>query len=391
MKNKLHCRFLTLALIAISFCSGFIANARHIAGARLSYSHISGDTYLINLELLGDCYAPADILGQLSTSTPYVGIYNDTSYVNSLALNIDTSKSNIEVTPNCTLEPTACTSTSSAIPGLRKFVYTGQFTFPFPLKRWRIVFDGNLGMGFQAARSYNLTNINLSGGPTDIEAILNNTTSFNSNTVIKNDLPIYFCLNKNESYNPSIIDIDGDSISISLVPGRDGYTGSPVTYLSPFTFSNPIAASPGSFVCSPANGIINFVPNQVQDALVVYRIKEYRGTTLIGSSESEMNFRVLTCIDNGCTLLGVGAEPAARKLHCYPNPASDEITVTLPYFSDRADISIADVLGRTVFQKIICDNKLTSCTLDVSHLLQGTYCMRVNVDGAMQTESVTIW
>lgn len=70
------------------------------------------------------------------------------------------------------------------------------------------------------------------------------------------------------------------------------------------------------------------------------------------------------------------------KITVFPNPASDEIKITIP--KDRTLVSIAlfDVLGK----KIPLD--ISEELIDVSHLLSGIYLLRMETDRGISTQKL---
>lgn len=291
------CRRLFLLLV-ILMCAGY-AKATHIYGADFYYTYVSGNTYTVTLVVYGDCSGSA--FNSLSSSTPTVELYNGTSFVSSQNLIIQAPTAGIEVTPVCSaqLSNTNCVSTTGTIPGVKKFTYSRNFTLTGTSTNWRFVFTGAMGTT-SAGRSTTITNISSGTGGGSImglEATLNNTGGSNSSPIYTSIPTPFFCINVPANNNPGAVDANGDVLAYNLVPGITGTSGT-VTYLTGYSATAPLAVSTGSFSFSSTTGQLGFTPNLVQRSLVVFRVDEYRGSTLVGTSMREMTFVVLNNCNN---------------------------------------------------------------------------------------------
>ncbi|NCX94841.1 MAG: hypothetical protein EBX41_00275 [Chitinophagia bacterium] len=279
--------------------------ASHIVGADLFYVHDTGNRYKITFIAYGDCGpASAGAFATLPNSRPLICIYDGNTSITSITLTIDTPTNPYngrEITPVCPRDSnrTQCTIAASTIPGIKRFVYTGYYTVPYRSRVWRFVYTGGMAPGTGTGRAGAISNI---AGGTIIQLIdtLNNTTRHNSNPLLTVVPTPFFCLNNSDSYTPGAIDADGDSLNFSLVSGMDGTTncarlGGPVTYTGGTSAANPLRVATGSFSFDPRTGQVNFYPNFVQRALVVYNIEEFMNDTLMGTSQREMTFLVIPC------------------------------------------------------------------------------------------------
>ena len=276
--------------------------ATHIVGADLFYSYVSGNTYQITLVAYGDCAGSS--FPALPLSTPVICIYDGNTSVASITLALQAPTNGIEITPVCPADSslTQCTNASYAIPGIKKFVYTGNYTLPYTSSVWRFLFTGYMGAsGGSAGRGSGITNI-LSPGTSIIQLIdtLNNTVYHNTNPALTILPTPFFCLMSGDNYNPGAHDADGDSLMFSLITANNGTAtctsiGGVVTYATGFTGATPLATTAYSF--NPYTGQISFTPSTLQRSLVVYNIDEYRSGTFVGSCQREMTFLVLTCTD----------------------------------------------------------------------------------------------
>ena len=311
MKKSLFSLFRNLICICAILLLSTVAKASHIVGVDLYYTWVTGNTYKITCNMYGDCGpSSATAFASLPTGTPQICILNGTTSIATINLAIQAPTAGIEITPVCPADSlnTQCHSTTSTIPGIKKFTYTGTYTLPTTSANWRFLFKGAYVSG-TAGRAAAITNIS-SGTTIELEADLNNTVHHNSNPILTIVPTPFFCLNQPDNYNPGAVDADGDSLSFSLVSGLDGNTGgacntgSAVSYTTavlawtPSTFisaATPLRVTAGTFAFDNHTGQIGFTPNFTQRALVVYTVDEFRNDTLIGSSQREMTFLVLTC------------------------------------------------------------------------------------------------
>lgn len=293
MKNIV--RFLCTIIFLQYSTSAF---ASHIVGVDLYYSYVSANTYRVNLAVYGDCAGGA--FGYLPGGTPLICVYNGDTSVSNVVLTLMPPTNGIEITPVCPADVnnTQCTNISNAIPGIKKFVYSGYCTLPYPSKTWRFIFTGEMGGGTgMAGRSPSITNI-ISGTAIQLVDTLDNTTYNNTSAALTVPPTPFFCINNRDTYNPGAIDSDRDSLSFSLVAGMDGSgncgsSGVPVTYLSSYSATAPLATS--SFMFDPKTGQMIFDPNALQRSLVVYNIEEFHKGTLVGTCQREMTFLVQAC------------------------------------------------------------------------------------------------
>ena len=314
-KNNINtCLKNCIALIAVLLLA-VPARANHIVGLDLFYTWISGNTYKVTLVAYGDCGSAttSSAFGSLPSATPEICVFNGDTQIGFITLAIEAPSAGVEITPVCPtdLALTQCTDVSYAIPGIKKFVYSGTYTLPYASATWRFIFSGNLGAGTVAGRALSITNLSTANSITQLADTLNNLTVHNSNpnfTVIPTP---FFCLSNANNYNPGAVDADGDSLAFFLVPGS-GLTGPTscdlapgASYVWPATATAPLGAT--SFSFDNHTGQISFIPNVLQRSLVVYNIEEYRGGQKIGTCQREMTFIVLTCTDIAPTAGLIGA------------------------------------------------------------------------------------
>jgi Secretion system C-terminal sorting domain len=295
-------------LLSVLLCGWFGVRASHIVGMDLKYQHISGDNYRITCIVYGDCGAASHAaFVTLYNASPKINVFDGSSYVNCVDLSITAPDSGVDIShfvmcPQDT-SLTTCVDMSNPYPGIKKFTYVGNYVVPHQSANWRFVFAGNLGTSTSAGRAAAITNIQTPNSTiTQLEASLNNMTGNNSSPNLSVEPVLFFCENNADTYNPAAIDPDNDSLDFQLVSGMNAGTtscpcsaGSATSYVASLSGTNPLQVVPGSFTFQPLNGQISFTPSAIQRSMVVYKINEYRGGVLVGSSQREMNFIVEPC------------------------------------------------------------------------------------------------
>ena len=351
-----RCFMLSIVLVVL----GFGARASHIVGMDLHYTWISGSNYKITLVAYGDCGpSSASAFSTLPTAAPDICIYDGATYITTVTLHIDSPTAGKEITPVCAADTnnTQCHSTSSTIPGIKQFVYSGVYTVPHASIHWRFIYYGYMGSASGAGRAAAITNIR-SGTIMQLTDTLNNSVHNNSNPVLTIVPVPFFCLNNADSYNPGGVDADGDSLNYVLAPGANGSgtgcsTAGYVSYLTGYTPSTPLSTYTGLFSFDPTTGEIAFTPNITQRSLVVYNIQEYRHDTLIGTSQREMTFLVLTCTNTppsggfvGSTgSSGGGTLDDSTHFHICANTDSVFSLLIAPTESDTSNVMYINTTG----------------------------------------------
>ncbi len=309
-------RSLVLVFVLMFGAKGSFAS--HVVGGDIYYTWLSGSTYRVTVVLYGDCGpASAGAFATLPGGSPRVCVYDGATPVTTLICTVNPPSAGVEITPVCpdSLARTQCTNTSNSIPGIKKFVYSINYTLPYTSANWRFVFNSTYGAS-SAGRAAAITNIVGAGGTLmELTATLNNTVYNNTNPSLTVVPTPFFCLNTPICYTPGAIDPEDDSLRFELIPAKNAtsdcatsgadvaYTGTawtpPATAVSATT---PLRCVAGSFSFSPVNGQVCFNPNFVQRSVVVYEIKEFRGGTLVGSMQREMTFLVRGCLVNAPTV-----------------------------------------------------------------------------------------
>ncbi len=298
------------AILAVAIASHFSSFATHIVGLDLKYQHVSDSTYKIKLIAFADCGPlSATTFATLPSATPNVCVFVGSTLITTLVLHIDSPSTGVLVGNVCTTDTggTQCSSASSRIPGIKKFVYEIDYTLPSSTSDYIFRFNGGMGIAAATGRAAALTNI--SGSSTTSCSIALDASLGNNSSPDMIDITNYFYpLNFLNFYTPSAIDPDGDSLVYSLVDAQSAGAGcgatSTVTYVGGCSGAYPLLASSYSF--DAGSGQMVFVPNLTQRALIDYKISEYRHGSLIGTTFREMSALVYdTSLFNPSTPIGV--------------------------------------------------------------------------------------
>ncbi len=308
---------ISLVCLSLFFCVPGNTYASHILGGDLTYTHVAGtvDSYKITLVLYGDC-GPSSLAAfvGLPVSTPQICIYNGATLDTSIYLSLPNPQCGVEVTPLCSGAISQCTSLSSPIIGLKKFVFSRTIWLSGTSSVWRFVYTSNNGSTggtyscggslsgttssapSAAGRTASITNI-VAGSLFQLIDTLNNTGGPNSSPVFTIPPPPFYRNMIVNNYYPDAVDPDGDSLTFSLAnltngTGACGTVGGAVSYVGSLSGTNPFLLS-GSLGFNTTNGLITFTPNAVQRAVVDYNIREFRSGVLVGTSQREMTFSVL--------------------------------------------------------------------------------------------------
>ncbi|WP_345084802.1 PKD domain-containing protein [Nemorincola caseinilytica] len=360
MKRKLSTLVCRLSLIMLFMVSAKASFASHIVGGDLYYTWITGNTYRITVVLYGDCGpASASVFGTLPTGAPQVCVFNGSTPVTTISCAVQAPSAGTEITPVCpdSLTRTQCVNPANPIPGIKRFVYSANYTLPSTSANWRFVFNSN-HVSASAGRAAAITNIVGPGGTLmQLEATLDNTVYSNTSPSLTVVPTPFFCLNTPICYTPGAIDPEGDSLRFELVPATNATgactsIGGPVAYTGAgISATNPLTVAPGSFSFNTANGQVCFNPNALQRSIVVYKVNEYRDGMLVGSCMREMTFLVRNCtvfpptidtVATGGVVVRDGG-PTSTSFHV----CGDQGAFTLK-MEPRPDASVAPPLKVTV-------------------------------------------
>lgn len=281
------------------------ARASHIVGGSLTYEHLGGSSYRILLKL----YRAAD------NCDPHVA-FNTTAnidiYFGSGALKQTVVASLIEVstvTPyidSCAANP-PCTE-------IEQGIYTIVVNSLPPIA-------GGYHLYFEVccrnAAVQNLTNPTGSGpgnGGEGFYARIPDNTLYltNSSPQWKQPPPVFICQGFDINFDHGATDADGDSLVYSFYTPFSDYNylspspwdltftaGNPnfvnVTFIPPFSATNPLDVSGATSLSIDANGIIHGIPPDIGRFACGIKCSEYRDGVLISTIYRDFQFNVVYC------------------------------------------------------------------------------------------------
>ena len=102
MKKLLPACFRGLICSVALLCMHFSTFASHIVGCDLFYTWITGNQYKVTVILYGNCGPlSSSAFSTLPTSTPYVCIWDGSTYFSTIHCAIEAPSAGVEITPVC--------------------------------------------------------------------------------------------------------------------------------------------------------------------------------------------------------------------------------------------------------------------------------------------------
>lgn len=127
---------------------------------------------------------------------------------------------------------------------------------------------------------------------------------------------------------------------------------------------------------------------------IIYKIKPKADIALgdIMAAQAHIYFDFNPAIDTNTvttTVQNVAGvkENNSTSFTVYPNPASGKVSLSLNTKGTSSEVSIVDILGKTVQTKIIDSNQTD---LDISSLKSGVYIVTINNEGTKMTKKLVI-
>lgn len=295
---------IVLILFALSLFTTSLKSS-HIVGGSLTYEHLGGSSYRILLKL----YRAADNCAPHVNfeNNAYIDIFfgNGTLKQTVTATLIEVS----EVDPyidSCAANP-PCTE-------IEQGIYTIIVNSLPPV-------SGGYHLYFEVccrnSAVQNLTSPTLSGpgnGGEGFYARIPDNTLYltNSSPQWKQPPPVFICQGVDIGFDHGATDADGDSLAYSFYTPFSDYdytdpgpwditftAGNPnfvfVTFIPPFSATNPLDVSGGSSLTIDANGIIHGIPPDLGRFACGIRCREYRDGVLISTIYRDFQFNVVNC------------------------------------------------------------------------------------------------
>lgn len=312
-------------LLLTTICIAFFGNlfASHLAGGRITYKYLSGNSYILKLELIRDCKLGNATLAS-STSIKCQ------SATNAQNINISLPQTDFfKIKDYCDTINNSCASPLSIYQGYELYEYSDTFTFPMQASDWLLSYNN-------CCRNSAISNLTAPGGLSIyLYAKLDNlNTPLNSNVTFPQFS--HFVLETNQNYTMGFggTDVDGDSLDFQLDNALNGTLTTNCAYQTPYTFSSPF---PSSIPINLNNqtGELNFNCTQIGNYVVAMKCNEYRNGIIVGITHYEI---ILTFVANSGnnlpTLTGTNPNNIYTIFTC---PSS-----TLNFTLNSADVNVND-------------------------------------------------
>ncbi len=336
-------KFLT-ALLLLFFAHGVIAS--HIMGGYLSYKYISGNTYQIKLTLFRECNGQTLFDGEPSAPIMYaiLGLSESSTaqFLGSWELPAPV------VTNVAAVYDSACSNVNSRY-CISKGVYTDTIILPDTTIAYTITYQRCCLSNYVV----NVVQLNEAGETFCIT--IPPTHLFANNSPVFDSFPaVLYYVNQPLTYHVSANDADGDSLVYSLCAPYTG--GSPIDpaptpssppytnmeWLAPYSLSNLMGGTPLSL--DSLSGIITATPNTIGSFVAGVCVKEFRNGQLMDTTAINLMFNIDHCIAQATTVAKIDSD---LDFQLYPNPASDELTITTET-NEPVDVAVYDMLGNCV-------------------------------------------
>ena len=347
------------------------ASASHVRGADITYTHISGNTFLFKLVLYRDCS------GITPGSTQFVN-FQSSSCGQSFNQSF-TQDSVVDVSQVCPGQLTTCNGGS--LPGTQAYYYSATITMPANCNDWQIYWS-------TCCRNSAITNLVGPGGADIfIMVTMDNLTAPTNSSPQFSAIPTpYICVGQTFSYNHGAYDPDGDSLYYQLAQPLEGTTppGIPIAYNPGYSVNLPVIASPFNF--NNNTGEMCFTPTQADYDVIAVDVFEYRNNVMIGSYRREMQVVIQSSCSNSPPLAGNATANSCAGggfINITGGPSVQVIdsnsVVMCPNDSVQFQIPISDPDG---------DNVTTSTDIPVT-INGGNYTL--NCSSACPVDTLTFW
>lgn len=258
------------------------AKASHMAGVDITYQWTGNpNEFLVRLKFYRDCTG-IDAPGTVTIC------YSSLS----------TGQSGSVTAPQIGMTPVANTPCVTAVPtcpggigDIEEYVYETIVVLPGPAPDWTFSWA-------DCCRNNAITTLQPNG--MYVSATLDNITApTNSSPTFLNLAYTRFCVGNQFFYDQGATDIDGDSLVFSLVTAEDGNFNQcpnnpfPNTYIAPFSAIN-FCSSSIPITINSSTGVVNFVPSQVQVAVMCILVREYRNGVLIGQVKRDIQINIVS-------------------------------------------------------------------------------------------------
>lgn len=270
------------------------AKATHIMSADISYICLDSNRYEITLVLYRDCQGVtlSNTTQNISFTSVSCGLTATATLNRQVCPPVLPWVTACEISAFCeTFRASSCcvSNVPGCLPNAQRYEYKGVVTLPAQCSDWigqttdipccrNSAIDNLVSPGLRGAR---------------VEILINNSNVIGCNSSPQfSSIPVPFIPNMATTvYDHGAIDYEGDSLNFVLITPLDG-SGVPIPYEVGYSAGQPLSvSSPTSYNAN--TGLFTVNPNVEQNAVVVFRVEEYRDGVLIGYTTRDMQFVVL--------------------------------------------------------------------------------------------------
>jgi hypothetical protein len=272
----------------------FQSYSSHFAAADLSLLNIGGNSYRITCALYKDCSGAT-----APTMIPlFVRCYND-STINFMVTLQPLAGTGQEMTPSCSAIPTYCSGGTTY--GIKEYVYQAIVTLA-QCSNWVLSYSS-------CCRNPSTTIQSPTTASLFICALLNNSDAPGNSLPYFTSKPIQIiCSGQPAWINAGAIDMDGDSLSYSLVSPMTTDINSYVTWLSGFSAQQPLPSMPPVSI-DPVTGDLCMTPTMNILTPICIRVDSWRKinnvSVNVGTVFRDMQLNVISCNNHIPVLSGM--------------------------------------------------------------------------------------
>lgn len=285
-------------ILSVVICSTMVCSrAAHIVGGDLYYECLGNNNYKITLKIYRDCAATGDSVAWFDEPA-FIAIYNNNHLLDYDSVDLIAYPA---IIPPDTRNP--CLQAPANI-----CVEAGIFQY---IKNLPPRAGGYDIAYVRCCRNATIQNIYAPNtvGATYVAHIPDATlASCNSSPVFASFPPIVICVNAPINFDHRAVDPDGDRLVYSLCTPYSGASqfdpkplpsatltplGS-VTWLSPFSATNPLGGSP-PLTINPQTGFLTGIPDRAGQYVVGVCVSEYRNGMLLGETRRDFQFNIVQC------------------------------------------------------------------------------------------------
>jgi gliding motility-associated-like protein len=298
--------------------------ATHIVGGVMYYRYLGGTSYEITMKIYRDCDPGVNTgfdggLNRDGTLAPelLISIFRESDNAlidNIVSITPTITRVNPVITNPCLIPTDIC---------VEEGVYVFTITLPNTT-------DGYYISYLRCCRNNSIDNIVTPGdvGSTVTVRIPPISTQLNNNAIFTNFPPIFICQNAPLLFDHSATDLDGDSLYYELcnpLNGLDNVTPTasagdprcvgpyvPITFLGPYTSSNPLGTPTPPAVpitIDPNTGLLYGTPPNIGQFVVGVCVTEFRGGVPICRTMRDFQFNVVNCPNPTASIPSFNIDP----------------------------------------------------------------------------------